>query len=822
MSRFFRGDSDSETESSSSEDSYFSEEDQSQSENESSDEAEADESTGKRPANAWLVGGGSSDSDSDSEVKHVVKSAKDKRFEEIDSCLKTIDNAVKINDWVSLTNEFEKMNKIVQKLKVTGQKPPTSYFQGLITLEDALQSSIADKKKMNATNARALNSMKQKIKKNNRDYEDQIQLVRSGEELEEKVVEKVPENKKKTQTKVAVQEDDGSDEEGFTTVGKGGKKVEFSADIVVKKLKEIVQARGKKNTDKNEQVATLVKLLAVAGTPRHKIKVLFTLISSRFDYGMGITAFTPANLWKSALNELSSLFELLEENTILTIGEHFEEIDEEEPESKDETNILGSVIALLERLDDEFTKSLQNTDPHTSEYVERLADESSLIRVIVRGQHYFEHKEQISEATRAIIRRLEHIYYKPDSVILALENNISSNVGAFGSKITHNGEPLDTLGSLCSYMYKHADPLLRTRSMLYHIYCVALRGRYHAARDMLLMSHLQETIHQADITTMILFNRVMCQIGISAFKLGLIKESLACIHEIYNTNRVKDLLAQGVTVQRHGNVNPEQEKIDKLRMLPFHMHINLELLECIYLTCSMLLEIPNMARAGSNPDARKTIISKSFRRLLEQNGRQIFSGPPENTRDHIIAASKALSSGEWEQARDLICDIKIWDLLTEKDEIKTMIGQKIQEEGLRTYLFSYSAYYSTFSLEQLSTMFKLSLQSVNSLICKMIWNEELVAGLDQVKGIVVLHSEQLSKVQLLSVMLGEKLALMTESNQKSFDQKMSDLDTQYSAQDRRGQRGGSSGYQGKKQIDQKYNSKKPNRSDFHQTRRAVQ
>ena len=72
------------------------------------------------------------------------------------------------------------------------------------------------------------------------------------------------------------------------------------------------------------------------------------------------------------------------------------------------------------------------------------------------------------------------------------------------------------------------------------------------------------------------------------------------------------------------------------------MHINLELLECVYLTCSMLLEIPLLAQVGSSPDIRKRVISKSYRRMLEYHERQIFTGPPENTRDHVMQASKAL------------------------------------------------------------------------------------------------------------------------------------------------------------------------------------
>lgn len=116
MSKFFRTGDDTSSDSSSDEEELYSEEeeneqqeasseeDSDEEENDSDDSSSEDEDGVKKTgASAFLRGAGSdSESDSDDERTKVVKSAKDKRFEELETTIKHIDNGKKINDWGSI------------------------------------------------------------------------------------------------------------------------------------------------------------------------------------------------------------------------------------------------------------------------------------------------------------------------------------------------------------------------------------------------------------------------------------------------------------------------------------------------------------------------------------------------------------------------------------------------------------------------------------------------------------------------------------------------------------------------------------------------
>lgn len=343
---------------------------------------------------------------------------------------------------------------------------------------------------------------------------------------------------------------------------------------------------------------------------------------------------------------------------------------------------------------------------------------------------------------------------------------------------------------LSNYLFNNSEGIIRARAMLCHIYFLALHSDYYKARDMALMSHLQETIPNFDIQTQILYNRTVVQVGLCAFRKGLVYEAQNTLQEVCGSGRQKEFLAQGVMMQRHTQVSPEQERLEKQRQLPFHMHINLELLECVYLTCSMLLEIPLLAQTGSSPDVKKRVISKTYRRMLEYHERQIFTGPPENTRDHVMQASKALAAGEWKKAISFIHNIKIWDLMPNTEEIKAMLAKQIQEEGLRTYLFTYAPFYDTLSVATLSEMFELEASKVAALVMRMMSHEELEASLDNTASTVIFHKGvELSRLQGLSLALSDKASALIETNERTLEQKTQGSANAFERQGARG-RGG--------------------------------
>lgn len=153
-SKFFANDNDSE---------------HSDHEDQKSDQSEKDKPVVKKAAYY--------ESSSDEDEKRVVRSEKDKRFEALRTVISKIKDKMKIKDFVSLSDEFDNLNKEYDKAKKVIEKEgiPLFYTRICYVLEQFVNGiSNEEKKSLKKDNNTAFNKIKQRIKKHNKVIEDKI------------------------------------------------------------------------------------------------------------------------------------------------------------------------------------------------------------------------------------------------------------------------------------------------------------------------------------------------------------------------------------------------------------------------------------------------------------------------------------------------------------------------------------------------------------------------------------------------------------------------------------------------------------------------
>ena len=155
------------------------------------------------------------------------------------------------------------MNRQVVKTLQDGNAPKV-YIRVIADLEDLItethQKQKASTKKMSPSNTKGLNAMRQKIRKNNASYTAQIQKYQEDkdafmEESEDEGPAVAAPKERKTKIQRIDDLEAAIDEEGFATVGRGGKALVYTPESILKHLRSIIESRGKKNTDRTEQIS---------------------------------------------------------------------------------------------------------------------------------------------------------------------------------------------------------------------------------------------------------------------------------------------------------------------------------------------------------------------------------------------------------------------------------------------------------------------------------------------------------------------------------------------------------------------------------------
>ena len=160
----------------------------------------------------------------------------------------------------------------------------------------------------------------------------------------------------------------------------------MTTEELEKKVAELVASRGRKGTDIKDMIIKLELMSKIAKKfgPTKEIPILMHMISAMFDSNRSIDDYMDIQQWRSCYRCLNRVVTLLSSNSKLILGvitteeltdfvlasqSGKKEADEEviPVDNKDENvvKVVGTLEAFIVLLEKEYTKSLQQINPHT-------------------------------------------------------------------------------------------------------------------------------------------------------------------------------------------------------------------------------------------------------------------------------------------------------------------------------------------------------------------------------------------------------------------------------------------------------------------------
>lgn len=130
-------------------------------------------------------------SDDEEETKRVVRSMKEKRYEELEGIIHSIRNHRKIKDFSSALASFEELQKAYTRAAPVVQKEengvaPRFFIRALVELDDWVVGAWNERearKALSKGNSKALTSLRQKLRKYTKDFEAEISKFREDPDL---------------------------------------------------------------------------------------------------------------------------------------------------------------------------------------------------------------------------------------------------------------------------------------------------------------------------------------------------------------------------------------------------------------------------------------------------------------------------------------------------------------------------------------------------------------------------------------------------------------------------------------------------------------
>lgn len=210
--------------------------------------------------------------------------------------------------------------------------------------------------------------------------------------------------------------------------------------------------------------------------------------------------------------------------------------------------------------------------------------------------------------------------------------------------------------------------------------------------------------------------------GLAAFRAGHYSDSYQWLNDLCSLQKTKEVLGQGVSKQS------PNEKEERKRQSLLHHYINVDLVDTVYLVDCMLQEVLPIL---SDPYDQKKYQNKSlFRKFLEFYEKNHHFTEPETSKELVLAATKELLKGRWEEAMQYLRQFKFWATMPASASALETLNQKVKSISIQTYLIFNKNSYENIQLSFLQNMFQIELQPIKTIVAKLIFNRDIPATMD--------------------------------------------------------------------------------------------
>ena len=151
----------------------------------------------------------------------------------------------------------------------------------------------------------------------------------------------------------------------------------------------------------------------------------------------------------------------------------------------------------------------------------------------------------------------------------------------------------------------------------------------------------------------------------------------------------------------------------------------------------MLLEVPLFAE--NQFSMHQASVSRTFKRLVDYYDSKAFHVAPEQYRDHVMVAARALNKSNWRQAVDCIMQINCLKKLPEfhvegERNLKLILTEAFKEAALKAFLFRGIKTYQAFSINSVTQVFDMPRAKIMKHVSKLVLQNRLQMHIEPAKA----------------------------------------------------------------------------------------